>query len=165
MHTGIVHPFGPSSHFWINFGSVWARYTASGGAVKCLVTINWVSPSVLSVILLIVFFLYCFFHLWFFHPLQNFVEAVVVCLQGVSQHGKPLVHRFNTRIRETTRTLRALNSANDQSCIFEHLQVLRDCGLCHLERLCQFIDGGLPLGKTRKNRATRRVCHSRKGSI
>src|ERR1700678_1493599 len=61
MHTGIVHPFGPSSHFWINFGSVWARYTASGGAVKCLVTINWVSPSVLSVILLIVFFLYWFF--------------------------------------------------------------------------------------------------------
>src|SRR5580700_10483059 len=59
MHTGIVHPSGPSSHFWINFGSVWARYTASGGAVKCLVTINWVSPSVFSVILLIVFFLSC----------------------------------------------------------------------------------------------------------
>src|ERR1700730_14478743 len=56
MHTGIVQPSGPSSHFWINFGSVWARYTASGGAVKRLVTINWVSPSVFSVILLIVFF-------------------------------------------------------------------------------------------------------------
>src|SRR5579863_7439530 len=61
MQTGIVQPSGPSNHFWINFGSVWARYTASGGAVKCLVTINWVSPSVFSVILLIVFFLSWFF--------------------------------------------------------------------------------------------------------
>src|SRR4029077_16035728 len=57
MHTGIVHPSGPSNHFWINFGSVWARYTASGGAAKRLVTTMWVSPSVFSVILLIVFFL------------------------------------------------------------------------------------------------------------
>src|ERR1700730_6224862 len=61
MHTGIVHPSGPSSHFWINFGSVWARYTASGGAVKCLVTITWGSPSIFSVILLIVFFVSCVF--------------------------------------------------------------------------------------------------------
>src|SRR4029077_9173848 len=66
MQTGIVQPSGPSSHFWINFGSVWARYTASGGAVKCLVTINWASPSVFSVILLIVFFLSCFFPSLFF---------------------------------------------------------------------------------------------------
>src|SRR5271170_3898027 len=55
MHTGMVQPSGPSNHFWINFGSVWARYTASGGAVKRLVTITWVSPSVFSVSLLIVF--------------------------------------------------------------------------------------------------------------
>src|ERR1700733_9954472 len=61
MHTGIVHPSGPSNHFWINFGSVWARYTASGGAVKRLVTISWVSPSLFSVILLIVFYLSCVF--------------------------------------------------------------------------------------------------------
>src|SRR5277367_6430437 len=61
MHTGIVHPSGPSNHFWINFGSVWARYTASGGAVKRLVTITWVSPSVFSVILLIAFLLSCVF--------------------------------------------------------------------------------------------------------
>src|SRR3974390_1643824 len=59
MQTGIVQPSGPSNHFWINFGSVWARYTASGGAVKRLVTITWVSPSVFSVILLIAFFLSC----------------------------------------------------------------------------------------------------------
>src|SRR5579872_1662250 len=61
MQTGIVQPSGPSNHFWINFGSVWARYTASGGEAKCLVTITWVSPSVFSVILLIVFFLSCVF--------------------------------------------------------------------------------------------------------
>src|SRR5580692_11491148 len=56
MQTGIAHPSGPSSHFWISFGSVWARYTASGAAAKCLVTITWVSPSVFSVILLIALF-------------------------------------------------------------------------------------------------------------
>src|ERR1700740_2403545 len=58
MQTGIVQPSGPSNHFWINFGSVWARYTASGDAAKRLVTTTWVSPSVLRVILLIAFLLF-----------------------------------------------------------------------------------------------------------
>jgi hypothetical protein len=44
---------GPSSHFWISFGSVCARYRASGGAANRLVTTTSVSPSVLIVILLI----------------------------------------------------------------------------------------------------------------
>src|SRR5580700_9976479 len=57
MQTGMLQPSGPSSHFWINFGSVWARYTASGGAAKRLVTIRCLSPSVLNVILLITFLL------------------------------------------------------------------------------------------------------------
>src|ERR1700692_3254247 len=57
MQTGIVQPSGPSSHFWINFGSVWAQYTVSGGGAKRLVTTTWVSPSVFSVSLLIVFLL------------------------------------------------------------------------------------------------------------
>src|SRR5208337_882476 len=61
MQTGIVHPSGPNNHFWISFGSVWARYTASGGAAKRLVTITWVSPSVFNVILLIAFLLFCVF--------------------------------------------------------------------------------------------------------
>src|ERR1700710_29805 len=61
MQTGIVQPSGPSNHFWINSGSVWARYTASGDALKRLVTITCVSPSVFSVILLIAFFLSCVF--------------------------------------------------------------------------------------------------------
>src|SRR5437588_3978936 len=59
MQTGIVQPSGPSNHFWINFGSVCARYTASGGAAKRLVTTTCVSPSVFSVILLIAFPLFC----------------------------------------------------------------------------------------------------------
>src|SRR5271170_2949343 len=53
MQTGIVQPSGPSSHFWMIAGSVWARYTASGGAAKRLVTTMCVSPSVVSVNLLI----------------------------------------------------------------------------------------------------------------
>src|SRR5580704_8682119 len=64
MHTGIVQPSGPSSHFCTSFGSVWARYTASGGAAKRLVTTTWVSPSVCSVILLIVFLLFSVFPCW-----------------------------------------------------------------------------------------------------
>src|ERR1700740_2762800 len=39
---------------------MWARYTASGGAAKRRVTTTWVSPSVLSVSLLIVFLLTSF---------------------------------------------------------------------------------------------------------
>src|SRR5580658_2473935 len=58
MQTGIVQPSGPSSHFWISFGSVWARYTASGGAANRLVTTTWVLPSVFRVKLLIVFLLF-----------------------------------------------------------------------------------------------------------
>src|SRR5580693_7417421 len=57
MHTGIVQPSGPSSHFWTSFGSVWARYTASGGAANRLVTTTQVSPSVFNVNLLIDFLL------------------------------------------------------------------------------------------------------------
>src|ERR1700690_2578672 len=58
MQTGIVQPSGPSTHFWFSFGSVWARYTASGGAANRLVTSTWVLPSVFRVNLLIVFLLF-----------------------------------------------------------------------------------------------------------
>src|ERR1035441_3530728 len=51
-----------------------------------------------------------FSFLVFFHPGQNFVQPVVVCLKGFSQHCEPLVHRFNTRFCETTRALRTLHS-------------------------------------------------------
>src|SRR5580692_1629698 len=160
MQTGIVQPSGPSNHFWINFGSVWARYTASGGAVKRLVTITWVSPSVFSVILLIAFLLACVFP----SPPKlrpagrSLSQGLFAALRAI---GPPLQSRFC----EPTRALRTLDSANDESRIFEHLQVLGDCGLRHLERLCQFIDGGLPLGKARQNRPTRRVGQSRESSI
>src|SRR5271165_2081228 len=58
MHTGMVQPAGPSSHFWIIFGSVCARYTASGGAAKRRVTTMCVSPSVLSVIFVVIVILF-----------------------------------------------------------------------------------------------------------
>src|SRR5271155_5250856 len=58
MQTGMVQPSGPSSHFWISFGSVWARYTASGGAANRLFATTWVSPSAFRVNLLIVFLLF-----------------------------------------------------------------------------------------------------------
>src|SRR5947209_4066706 len=64
MQTGIVHPSGPSSHFCTNFGSVCARYTASGGAAKCLVTTTCVSPSVFSLSLLIVLLLFSVVPSW-----------------------------------------------------------------------------------------------------
>src|SRR5580698_2554413 len=54
MHTGMVQPSGPSIHFCTSFDPVCARYTASGGAVKRLVTTTHLSPSVLRVSLLIV---------------------------------------------------------------------------------------------------------------
>src|SRR5215470_16451760 len=53
MQTGMVQPSGPRHHFWISFGSVCARYTASGGAAKRLVTTMYRSPSVFSVSLLV----------------------------------------------------------------------------------------------------------------
>src|SRR6267378_4085156 len=71
MQTGIVQPSGPSSHFWISFGSVWARYTASGGAANRLVTTTWVLPSVFRVNLRIVFLLFFYLHL--------FLSSVVRC--------------------------------------------------------------------------------------
>src|ERR1700730_6208949 len=55
MHSGIVQPSGPNIHFCISFGSVYDRYTDSGGAAKRLVTTTCLSPSVLRVSLLIVF--------------------------------------------------------------------------------------------------------------
>src|ERR1700744_6085011 len=64
MHTGIVQPSGPSIHCCTIFGSVCARYTDLGGAEKRLVTTTWVSPSVLSLSLLIVFHLVLDFSWW-----------------------------------------------------------------------------------------------------
>src|SRR5260370_39137421 len=93
MQTGIVQPSGPSSHFWISFGSVWARYTASGGAANRLVATTWGLPSVFIVNLLIVFLL--FFYLRLFHAGENLVQPVVVPLKRLPQHCKPLGHCFN----------------------------------------------------------------------
>src|SRR5208282_6757466 len=50
--------------FWTRFGSVCARYTASGEAAKRLVTFRCVSPSVFSVNLLLVLLLLCLSPCW-----------------------------------------------------------------------------------------------------
>src|SRR5216684_818591 len=158
MQTGIVQPSGPSSHFWISFGSVWARYTASGGAANRLVTTTWVLPSVFRVNLLIVFLL--FFYLRGFDAGENVIQPVVVLLQRFSQHCQPLVHCFNAGLCETTRAPRAIHATCNNSCVFEHLQVLGDCRLRHLEGLGQFHHSRFALGETCKNCPTRWIGQS-----
>src|ERR1700734_3047115 len=87
MQTGIVQPSGPSSHFWISFGSVWARYTASGGAANRLVTTMWVLPSVFRVNLLIVFLL--------------FLSSVVPCWREPCPVGRSSYPALFARLRAT----------------------------------------------------------------
>src|SRR5581483_3773611 len=53
MHTGMVQPSGPSIHCRTSSESVWAQYTAAGGALKRLVTTTYLSPSVFRLNLLI----------------------------------------------------------------------------------------------------------------
>ena len=93
----MVQPSGPSIHFCTSAGSVCARYTASGGAAKCLVTRTCLSPSVFRVILLIAVPLlgvprrrspgwvgglnFC----------QELVQPVVIFRQGGAQHLQPLI--------------------------------------------------------------------------
>jgi hypothetical protein len=92
-----------------------------------------------------------------FHCGQNVVQPVIVLLECFSQNREPLVHRFNARLRQTAGALCAVNSTNNESRIFEYLQMLGDSWLCHLERSRQLIDGGLSFGKACQNRAARRV--------
>jgi hypothetical protein len=49
-------------------------------------------------------------------------------ISSFSQHCQPLVHRFNTGFCETTRAFRAVDPPNNESRVFEHLQMLRDAG-------------------------------------
>src|ERR1700746_1862835 len=86
MQTGMVQPSGPSNHFWTNLGSVWARYTASGGAAKRLVTTMCVSPSVFNVTLLIFFLLFSVFPCWpeLRRAGRSFSPALFEALPGIS---------------------------------------------------------------------------------
>src|SRR5258708_7706983 len=81
----MVQPSGPSNHFWSNFGSVWARYTISGGATKRLVTTTCVSPSVFSVNLLIVFLFFSVVPWWPEPRLacRSFSPALFEALQAI----------------------------------------------------------------------------------
>src|SRR5437870_10828821 len=104
----MVQPSGPSNQFWSNFGSVWAWYTTSGGAAKRLVTTTWVSPSVFSVNLLIVFLLFSVVPCWPEPRLagRSFSPALL-------EHCQPSVHRFDTALCDATRALRALETTNN----------------------------------------------------
>src|ERR1700693_1333253 len=98
MQMGIVQPSGPSIHLWTSFASVWARYTASGGAAKRLVTTMWVSPSVCRVILLIVFLLFSVFPSWRGHRStgRSFSPAPFAALPAIG----PLLRRRLWRVDE-----------------------------------------------------------------
>src|SRR5438128_3262716 len=103
MQTGIVQPSGPSSHFWISAGSVCARYTASGGATKRLVTTTWRSPSVFNVNLLM-----GHLSLLGLHRGQHSVQPVVTGFQRTPQHAEPLIDLGDRHRRQPARTLGAL---------------------------------------------------------
>src|SRR5216683_4351618 len=104
MQTGIVQPSGPSSHFWISFGSVWARYTASGGAANRRVTTTWVLPSVFRVNLLIVFLL--------------FLSSVVPCRREPRPAGRSSSPVLFATLRATGPLLQCqpLRDVEDASC-------------------------------------------------
>src|SRR5437868_3198559 len=136
MQTGIVQPSGPSSHFCTSAGSVCARYTASGAAAKRRVTTTWVSPSVFSVNLLMIYL-----SLLRIHVGEDLIEPAVIGLQSPAQHPEPLIDFGDGRWRQPARPLRAVDAADNEARAFEHLEVARDRGLGHLERLDQFHDG------------------------
>ena len=59
----------------------------------------------------------------------------------------------------------ALLLTGEESCPFEHPEVLGDGGQRHGERLGQFRHRGLPTRQARKDRPTGRIGQGRKGGI
>jgi hypothetical protein len=109
----------------------------------------------------IVFFLFEFR----FHGGQNCVEAVVVFLQGFSQHGQPLVHCLNAGLREPARALGAVDPLDNESRLFKHFQMLGDRGLRHLEGLREFVHGRFTQSKPRQDRPACGIGESGEGGI
>src|SRR3954470_4890208 len=66
------------------------------------------------------------------HPIHGFVERL-----GLQPARGPL----------------RLATADDQACALEHLEVARDRGLAHRERLGELVHGRLALGQARQDRA------------
>src|SRR5262249_54416814 len=85
-----------------------------------------------------------------FHRSQHSVKPVVIFLQRLAQHPQPFIHRFNSRFCQTSGTSSSVNPPHNQPRIFEHLQMLRDRRLRHLERLCEFRHGGFSQRQARK---------------
>src|SRR5205807_7582905 len=56
-----------------------------------------------------------------FHIGQHLVQSVVILLQSFSKHFQPLVHCFNTRLRQPSRTPGSIHAAHHESRIFERL--------------------------------------------
>src|ERR1700722_12254936 len=160
-------------------GSVCARYTASGDAAKCRVTITWVSPSVCSVILLIFPLSYSDVRVSGVRGLsvlgglgfgrvdcrEKAIEPVVVFLQGLPQQVEPLVHGVNAVLGQPAGAARSIHPLKNQPSLLENLQVLRDGGLGQLERRGQFGHRGLAQGEMSKNRSSRGVGKGQKGDI
>jgi hypothetical protein len=82
---------------------------------------------------LIIFLLFLSSYLRLFAAGENLVQPVVVLLQRFSQHGESQVPCFNSTRSQTNESPRAIQATGNQPCVFEHLQVLGDCRLRHLE--------------------------------
>src|SRR3954471_11100907 len=108
MQPGMVQPSGPSNHFCTSSGSVCARYTASGGAAKRRVTTTWVSPSVFSVNLLMIYL-----SLLRIDVGKDLIESAVIGLQSPAQHREPLIDFGNGRWRQPARPFRAFDAADN----------------------------------------------------
>src|SRR3954453_2628593 len=130
-------------HAATSSGSVHALKTSSRGASKIrVIRTSWSAPAtgVESLTLLS-------------SPAQVRIESIHSGLPGALARLHPL-HRFVERIglHPAGAPLR-LATADDQPRAFEHLEVTRDRGQAHRERLRQLVDRRLTLGETRQDRA------------
>jgi hypothetical protein len=118
-----------------------------------------------SSFLYLVSFLRLFRVFFCFHCGQNFIQPVVILFQRFAEHGQPLVHRVNAGLGQAAWALGAVDSLDNEARFFEHLQVLGDGGLRHLERLCQFHDRGFSAGETRQDGAPGGVGEGGEGRV
>src|SRR5262245_50514578 len=88
---------------------------------------------------------------------QMCVQAIHPALPGLLSRLNPregLVQRLGLH---TARAPLRVSAAHDQTCGFEHLQVVRDRGLAHREGLCQLVHGCLAFGQTAEHRTAGRI--------
>src|SRR5687768_3109367 len=94
------------------------------------------------------------FGLQFLHVLLEIVEALLPELAIVAE---PL-RCTRERLRfEAARAKLRVAAARDEACALEHLEVLRDGGLAHVERLHEVRHRRFALSETRQDRAPRGV--------